>query len=167
MIALKLTDVKTFMHQLLCTEIFDNFLLSEATITKDAAFTIDGHFNRDFYTAEELEELHLTDAKILPYSMLRSACFELIKGRHTPVYFKFILMLSPENMAHTLSRSESGLTPTDVNGMLLNITFQNGQLTLTTGISYAVFSMDHTLDKEWDFMLQKFLSKHTVSFEEL
>lgn len=167
MIALKLTDVKAFMHQLLCTETFDHFLLSEAVITKDASFTIDGHIHRDFYTAEELEEFQLCDAQILPYSMLRQTCFALIRGKHTPVYFKFILMLSPENMAQTLSCSESALTPRDVNGIFLNITFQNGQLTLTTGISYALFVPEHILDKEWDVLLQKFLYKHAISFEEL
>ncbi|MBO5373791.1 MAG: hypothetical protein J6A75_13880 [Lachnospiraceae bacterium] len=167
MIALKLTDVKTFMHQLLCSETFDNFLLSEATIIKDAAYKIDGHMNRDFYSLEELEELQLTDTKILPYSMLRSTCFDLIRGKHTPVCFKFILMLSPENMQQTLSRSDSGLSPTEVNGILLNITFQNGQLCLTTGISYSSFVPDKTLDTEWDIMLQKFLHKHGISFEEL
>lgn len=167
MIALKLTDVKTFMNQLLRSEIFDHFLLSEATIARDATITIDGHINSDFYSAEELEEYGLTDAGILPYSMLRPTCYQLIRGKHTPVYFKFILMLSPSNLEHTLSCSDSGFTTNDVNGIFLNLTFQNGQLTLTTGISYAVFSADHTLDHEWDTMIQKFLYKYSISYEEL
>lgn len=54
------------MNQLLCTEVFDHFLLAEATVTKDAAFTIDGHFNASFYSAEELEDEGLADCKILP-----------------------------------------------------------------------------------------------------
>lgn len=153
------------MHQLLCTEIFDNFLLSEAIITKDATFTIDGHINRDFYSAEDLEQLHLQNAKILPYGMLRNTCFDIIKGKHTPVSFKFILLLSPENMAQTIASSNSSLTPSDVNGMLLNLIYHNGQLTLTTGISYTTFSLDRTLEEAWDKMVQTFLYKHQISFE--
>lgn len=167
MIALKLTDVKTFMNQLLRSEIFDHFLLSEASILQDAAITIDGHLNPDFYTSEELEEKGLSDAKILPYSMLRPTCYQLIRGKKTPVSFRFVLMLSEENMANTLSRSASGFTPNDINGIFLNIMFKNGQLTLTTGISYRTFASNHTLDHEWDSMIQKFLSKYAISFEEL
>lgn len=167
MIALKLTDIKTFMNQLLCSEIFDNFLLPEATISKDATFHIDGHINASFYSAEEQEEQGLTDYQILPYSKLRPTCYQLIRGKHTPVYFKFILMLSPENTANTLARSESGFTANDVKGIFLNLTYQNGLLALTTGISYAIFSTNRTLEREWDVMLKKFLDKHGVEFEEM
>ena len=155
------------MNQLLGSDIFDHFLLSEATIAKDATFTIDGHINADFYSREDIEEKGLSNLNILPFAALRPTCYQLIRGKHTPVYFKFILMLSPENMANTLACSDSGLTGNDVNGILLNLTFQSGQLTLTTGISYSAFTMNHTLDHEWDAMIQKFLNKHGISFEEL
>lgn len=167
MIALKLTDIRTFMNQLLCSEIFDNFLLAEATISKDATYHIDGHINTAFYSSNELEESNLAGYEILPYSRLRPTCYQLIRGKHTPVYFKFILMLSPQNLQNTLERLESGFTTQDVNGIFINLTFQNGQLTLTTGISYRTFFASHTLEQEWDRMLKKFLNKHTISYEEL
>lgn len=166
MIALKLTKIKQFMNQLLCSEIFDHFLLAEAMIVKDATYTIDGHINASFFTREELQDEGLADASILPYARLRPACYQLIKGTRTPVSFKFILMLSPENLANTLRQSESGFTPNDINGILLNVAFQNGQLTLTTGISYAIFSANHTLDHEWDRLVRKFLDKNSISYEE-
>lgn len=167
MISLKLTDIKTFMNQLLRSETFDNFLLAEASISKDATFSIDGHVNPSFYSKEELDGQGLSERSILPYAMLRPVCYQLMRGSRVPVSFKFILTLSPENMANTLARSESGLTASDVTGMLLNISFQNGQLFLTTGISYASFYADHTLDHEWDAMVRKFLSRHSVTFEEV
>lgn len=167
MIALQLTDVKTFMNQLLCSELFDRFLLSEASITKDATFTVNGHINPAFYSAEELETEGLTGLDILPYSRLRPVCYQLIRGKHTPVSFKFILTLSPENMKHTLARSDSSFTDNDVKGIFINLAFQNGRLTLTTGISYILFSTDRTLDHEWDGLIKKFLAKNSVSYEEL
>lgn len=167
MIALQLTDVKTFMNQLLCSELFDRFLLSEASITKDATFTVNGHINPAFYSAEELETEGLTGLDILPYSRLRPVCYQLIRGKHTPVSFKFVLTLSPENMKHTLARSDSSFTDNDVKGIFINLSFQNGRLTLTTGISYILFSTDRTLDHEWDALIKKFLAKNSVSYEEL
>ncbi|MCI9209640.1 MAG: hypothetical protein HFI83_02965 [Eubacterium sp.] len=167
MIALQLTDVKTFMNQLLCSELFDRFLLSEASITKDATFTVNGHINPAFYSAEELETEGLTGLDILPYSRLRPVCYQLIRGKHTPVSFKFVLTLSPENMKHTLARSDSSFTDNDVKGIFINLAFQNGRLTLTTGISYILFSTDRTLDHEWDGLIKKFLAKNSVSYEEL
>lgn len=166
MISLKLTDIKTFMNQLLRSETFDNFLLAEASISKGATFSIDGHVNPSFYSKEELDVQGLSERSILPYAMLRPACYQLMRGSRAPVSFKFILTLSPENMANTLARSESGLTAGDVTGMLLNISFQNGQLFMTTGISYASFYGGHTLDREWDSMARKFLAKHGILFEE-
>ena len=167
LIALQLTDVKTFMNQLLCSELFDRFLLSEASITKDATFTVNGHINPAFYSAEELETEGLTGLDILPYSRLRPVCYQLIRGKHTPVSFKFVLTLSPENMKHTLARSDSSFTDNDVKGIFINMAFQNGRLTLTTGISYILFSTDRTLDHEWDGLIKKFLAKNSVSYEEL
>lgn len=46
MISIELTDTKDFMNKLLRTEIFDNFLLQEAVITKAASYVIDGHLQR-------------------------------------------------------------------------------------------------------------------------
>ncbi len=167
LIALKLTDKKSFMNQLLCSEIFDHFLLPEASITKDASFTIDGHINSSFYSKAELEEEGLSGYTILPYAKLRPICYQIIRGRHTPVSFKFILMLSPENMENTLAKSGSSFSPDDIQGVFINLTFQNSQIILTTGISYSVFSTDRTLEHEWDILVQKFLKKHFISYEEL
>ena len=69
MIALELTDIKSFMNKLLTTNTFDNFLLQEAVIQGNASFVIDGHLQKGFYNEEELETLHLTKDNILPFSM--------------------------------------------------------------------------------------------------
>jgi len=105
MISIELTDTKDFMNKLLRTEIFDNFLLQEAVITKAASYVIDGHLQKGFYSSTELEENGIVGYSILPFRMLRTNCFDLIKGRQTPSSFKFVFLLSPENMEHTLSRS--------------------------------------------------------------
>lgn len=165
MIVLKLTDIKDFMNKLLRTEIFDHFLLQESTITQNVTYTIHGQITKEFYSKEELEEMHLTDYRFLPFSMLRANCFDLIKGKKTPASFRFVFLLSPENMEKTIRSVDSTYTPSDITGMYVNLKYQNQQLTLTTGISYHIFSTDKTLENEWDAMIMKFLKQHQIPFE--
>ncbi len=167
MIALELTNIKKFMNQLLKSEIFDHFLLQEAVINGAASYIIDGHLAKGFYSAEELEELGLTDYSFLPFSMLRNDCFNLIKGKKTPISFKFVFLLSPENLSRTLSHTSGSFTKNDITGIYLNLKYQNQLLTLTTGISYRIFSIDKSLENEWDQMVQQFLTKHDISYEQL
>lgn len=167
MIALQLTNIKNFMNQFLRSETFGHFLIPEAVITQDITITIDGHLKKSYFSREELEEQNLQDLEIVPFSFLRPTIYQIIRGKKTPVYFKFVLMLSPDNQNHTLARSDSGLTSKDVAGMFLNLTYQNGSLTLTTGISYQTFTTEKILDSEWDKMIQKFLSKYSIPFEQL
>ena len=91
----------------------------------------------------------------------------LIKGKKAPSSFKFVLMLSPENQKRTMERIGSSYTPADISAMSMNIKFQNQMLTLTTGISYRIFSTDKTLEPEWDKFVRQFLSQHDISFEVL
>lgn len=166
MLALKLTDIKDFMTKLLRSDIFDHFLLQEADILTGASFVIDGHINKDFYSSEELEALGLTDHKALPFSMLRTQCFDLIKGKKTPSSFKFIFLLSPDNLSRTLASVQSSYTVSDISGMFLNLRYQNQLLLLTTGVSYTIFSTDKSLEAEWDKLVRRFLIQHEIAFEE-
>lgn len=165
--ALELTDVKNFMNQFLRSDIFDHFLVQEAVITSAASYVIDGRINKGFYSESELQELGLADKKFLPFGMLRGNFFDLIKGKKTPSSFKFILLLSPDNLKRTLDSISSSFSENDITGVFLNIKYQNQLLTLTTGISYRIFSPDKTLDGEWDRLVRQFLKQHGISFEEL
>lgn len=167
MIALQLTDKKDFMNKLLKSEIFDNFLLQEAIINNCASYVIDGHIQKDFYSTDEIEELGLTGYKMLPFRLLRTSCFDLIKGKKTPSYFKFVFLLSPENLKKTMASLDSNFTENDISGVFINLRYQNDILTLTTGISYNIFSIDKTLEFQWDKLVKKFLHTNEIAFEEL
>lgn len=167
MIALYLLEIKDFMNKLLCSETFDNFLLREATIQNSVTWSLDGSLNADFYSKDELEADGLCGLPFLPFGKIRSQCFDLIKGKRTPVYFKFVFLLSPANLARTLEQTKSHFTPADITGMFLNLKFQHGKLMLTTGISYRTFSADKSLEEEWDLLVKRFLKNHGIIFEEL
>ena len=167
MLALKLTDNKDFMNKFLRSDIFDHFLLQEGSIVTASTYVIDGRITENFYSSEEMEELGISGYAFLPFSMQRNHLFDLIKGKRTPASFQFVLMLSPENLAKTLQSIHSPFTESDISSVCLNIRFQNGMLTLTTGISYRIFSPDKYLDHEWDRLVRQFLLKHDIAYEEL
>ncbi len=167
MIALELTHVKDFMNTLLKSDTFDRCLLQEPTISCAASNVIDGHISSQFYTEDELYALGIAGYCILPFSMLRNNCFDLMKGKKTPSYFKFIFLLSPKNLEQTLASVSTSYTSDDISGMYLNLKYQNQLLTLTTGVSYRIFSPDKSLETGWDKLVLRFLSQHEIAFEEL
>lgn len=167
MIVLQLTNIKDFMNKLLLTDLFDHFLLSEATIQSHVTYVIDGHLTKGFLSDEELADEKLTGLDCVPFSMLRTNCYDLIKGKRTPATFRFVFMLSPDNLAQTLAKTQSSFTTQDLNAVFINIRFQEGILTCTTGISYKTFSLDHSFETSWDSLVEKFLDSHEILHAEL
>ncbi len=163
--AFYMKDQKHFMNQLLKSELFDHFLLAEATIHGAVSYQIDGHVNRDFYDADELAAITADGSEYLPFSYLRPVFFELIRGRHTPLYLKFVFLLSPSNAQKTILSSDTGLGPDDISGIFLNLTFRDGQMILTTGVSYRTFTTDHSFDIAWDTLAARFLTNHGLDFD--
>ncbi len=99
MLALRFTQTKNFMERLLLSPTFDRFLLSEASITTAATVSIDGHFHPDFYPeADEEENAPVrADRGLIYWEQLRPTCFQLIRGKHTPLSFSFISVWTPPN----------------------------------------------------------------------
>ena len=78
---------KNCMSHLLLKPTFDEFSLVEGSIVTFNKFTIDGFLQKDFY--EEAPEKEYSD-----WRDLREFCFNIIKGKRTPLSFKFVLSLS-------------------------------------------------------------------------
>lgn len=165
MLAIHIVDIKEFMNQLLVSDTFDHFLLTEAVIKTNVTYQIQGRLNQDFYSPDELELLGLDGCEVAPFSMLRPVCFDLIKGRKTPLAFKFTFQLSHSNLERTLQSIHSPFTTADISSVFFHVRYQDQKLMCTTGISYRTFQPDHTLDHEWDSLMQRFLSNHKIPFE--
>ncbi len=165
--AFQLIEKKEFMNLLLRSEIFDNFLLSEASVHTAVKYDIDGRLNESFFSKEELSSQYPDNPAFMPYGRLRPIFFELIKGRCAPTYFKFVLMLSPSNLKNTIQASGTSISPTDILGVCLNILYQNEHLMLTTGVSYRVFIPDKSFEKEWEKFTINFLKRNNIVFSEI
>ena len=158
------SNIKKFMNCLLIKETFDNFLLEEATITTYKTFTIDGHIQSDFYSADELEEL--PDKTLSTWGMIKPHCFNLIKGIKLPLKFKIVLKASASYTDKLLYDNPSGLSPKDIGGLYINIRYdskraltgeETGSATLDciSMASLNIFTMDKTLEKAWDGVFAK------------
>lgn len=154
------------MNQLLAGDAFDAFLLEEATISTANTYTIDGHINKDFFPVYERDEAHLP-YEFQPWSEIKGLCFNLIKGKHTPIFFKFVLHLKPENAAALLVQQNASVKPQDVKALVLNIRYDGSKAILTTGTAYHTFLMSKDADIIWDKAFCRHLTNKDITFEEL
>ncbi|MBP7347452.1 MAG: hypothetical protein KA965_02125 [Butyrivibrio sp.] len=164
MIELKIVHTKDFMNKLLNTTCFDAFLLEEAMIQTYNIFSIDGHVQKSFYGPEESDQ-HPYPLSI--WSDMRNVCLSLIRGKHTPVSFKFVLHCKEETVAALLEQDSSVLSPDQIAAYVLSIRFSEGSVSLTTGTAIRTFILDKSYEQIWDRYIRSFLSQNEIAFEEL
>ena len=158
MIVLNL-KAKNCMSHLLLKPTFDEFSLVEGSIVTFNKFTIDGFLQKDFY--EEAPEKEYSD-----WRDLREFCFNIIKGKRTPLSFKFVLSLSKADFEKFLSANElDGFRPENIQGLYLNFRYDGTSLQCVTGTSLNMFTLDKSLDTAWDEYVRKFFARHEIEFE--
>ncbi len=164
MIALQITSMKQFMNELLTGDAFDIFLLEEATISTAITLSIDGHVNVDFYPiAERTPEL--LPYEYQPWSEMKGLCFDLIKGKRTPLNLKFVMQLKPDKVKTMLEKEKLASKAASLKSLVLTIKYDGGKAILTTGSSYQTFVMDKTADVVWDRQISKYLAMKGIQFE--
>ena len=164
MIACNICDIKLFTQKLFIGETFDRFLLKEAEIVTFNTFSIDGRVHKSFYSEEELTEGQIEDYS--SWKTLRPFCFSLIKGKKLPERFSIILKLPKAATEQFLAARKSQRLPEQVGGLFLNIHYENQNLSCVTGLSLNQFTLDKTLEREWDESIRAFLRKEELPFEE-
>lgn len=165
MIALKIDDRKDFTKQLFIGETFDAFLVREANIVTFNSFSIDGRVKQGYYSEEELELSRIE--RFSAWKVLRPFCFSLIKGSKLPESFLFVFQLTPDAVDHFLRSKSIAFSSGQVNGLYMNIRYEEQVLTCITGTSVDTFTLDKTLDREWDEAVRLFLKKQNIVFEEM
>ncbi len=167
MLALQITSMKQFMSQLLASETFDPFLLEEATIATATTMTIDGHLNKDFFASLDSDENQAPGYDFMPWSNLKGLCFQLIKGKRTPLFFKFVFHLKPELTEKLLLREKSSVEPDQIRALLLMIKYDGSKAVLTTGTATTTFLLTKEPDQIWDRTLMRYLAQKGISTEVL
>lgn len=167
MILCKITDKKDFMGKLLAGETFDSFLLKEASIHSFVPYLIDGHINKAFFNDETDDSISFTAYDYAQWKDIRPVCFDLIKGRRTPTKFMFVLYLKPEAMDAIFDKAGISASESLVQNLILNIRFEQGEMSITTGIDYSGFTLDKSAEQLWDTTTIKFLDKKEISYENI
>ncbi len=166
MIALQITSMKNFMNRLLTSECFDIFLLEEAVIGTSCTFTIDGRIHKAFFRQEEGDPSPALP-EFRPWGELKGLCFDLIKGKRTPLFFRFTLQLKPELASSLLKKEGFGADPEQVKALALNIRYDGSKAVLTTAASYHTFLLSKEADAIWDRALAGYLDREGIAYEPL
>ncbi|WP_167957369.1 DUF5721 family protein [Anaerosporobacter faecicola] len=164
MVSLHVVDVKTFMNQLLIQNVFDNFLLSEMEITTFNQFKINGNLNLGWFDEDEKEELQ--ERRYSTWAQIKPIAFSLMKGKKVPSVFKIVLLLSPANTKKIIEKALPNFDVAQIGSLYLNIRYENGSLHMITGTSMKIFTMDKSVEQEWDSNMKRFLKHYEVVFEE-
>ncbi len=161
MISLTLPDIKDFTSHLLLKDSFDSFCFIEGEIVTFNTFRIDGFIQKDFFD---------TDTELPEYSYwknVRDYCFQIIRGKRTPLSFRFVFSLSPKNIGRLIRQNVPSIRPDDVQGLYLNLHFDGTHLTCVTGTSFKTFILDKSLEHIWDEMVKKFFHQKGIIFEQM
>ena len=161
MIAFSLTNIKESMSHLLLLDTFDNFAFIEGQIVTFNTFKIDGFIQKDFFdSGMELPEYS-------PWKNVREYCFSLIKGKRTPLSFRFVFSRSRKNIGRLIEQNSLPTDPESVQGLYLNIHYDGTRLSCVTGTSFKTFTMDKTLEHAWDEMVEKFFLQKEIATEKI
>ena len=131
---------------------------SRNLITTFGKFTMDGYLQKDFFEEPPRQTYAL-------WRDLRPYCFSLIKGKRTPLGFRFIFSLSGEDILALLEEHSLDFTPQEIQGLFLNFRFDGTRLTCTTGVSVSKFTLDKSLEQTWDKWAQTFFAGLHIPFE--
>ena len=91
------------MNKLLLQDTFDRFLVSEASVTTFATFAIDGQLHPEFYDPETPEGQKAKGRRQVTWQEIRPFCYSVIRGRRTPLAFKFVFQLPESETALLLA----------------------------------------------------------------
>ncbi len=153
MLAITINDTKEFMALLLKGTTFDDLHLRQLDVTTFTFFQISGQRNKDFYSLEEQEAF---SDRFCLWSEIKPFAFQIIKGNKLPKAIKIVLSFGEEE---TASFSENA------SALFLNISFEQNIITCTTGCSQKNFSLDKSLDYDWDQWVLHTFKEKQIGFQ--
>lgn len=145
------------MQHLLMKETFDFFLFCEGQIRSASTFHLDGRINRDYFDSEELPDM---SENFVSWAGIRPVVFSIIQGKKVPTKLKLVFALPSDCYTDILKQCASSLSPSDLGGLHLHILYENDAITLITGTSLNVFTLDKTIDSCWDNVVRTLLKQH-------
>lgn len=163
--SITILDIKPFMQLLFQTEQLNEYEFVSADIRTDMSYSLDGNINRSFFSEEELAKQSLEQSSFLTWCIAKEKIFTLIKGKRTPSLLKIVLKVSAQQTDNLVSSINPSLNSNDINGIFLNIIFQENKLNVICGISYNIFTMDKGFESEFASKLITFFKSNNIACE--
>ena len=105
---------------------------------------MDGYLHKEFFDEPPRQEYSC-------WRDMRGYCLELIRGKRTPLSFRIVLSLASEQFPAFLESHElSAFRPEEIRGLYLNFQYDGQALQCVTGSSLSTFSLDKSLERQWD-----------------
>lgn len=158
-------DVKKLTELLFIGEAFDRFLVREARFVTGITVELDGTLNTDYYDSDEIAAL--PDQSYAAWKVMKTLCFQIIKGKKLPKRFYIVLKLSGTDISSWMKKNGLNEAPETVKGLFLTLRYENQQITCTSGTALSVFSMDKSLDHAWDRQIIRFFRALEIAYTEI
>lgn len=163
MISIKIEEIKPFMAMLLTNTLFDELIVRELDIQTFTGFSVSGQLNEGFFSEEELKERGVDNAVL--WSDIRGIAFSIIRGNKSPLMMKIVFQLADNQTKKMIEGIGGRLSSDDVGGLYMNIRFEKNELHIITGTAIKTFTLDKTLDIEWDAWVKRFLGQQGIIYE--
>lgn len=140
-----------YMRELFANR-YDSFYLYEARVKTKLDYYVNGKLNKDYFDSEQAEEL----PEYIEWKDIKQTVYDYIKGTRLPIALKIILMFNRENVNRLLEMNHLPVNSEDVSALFLNVVYEHDTLSVTTGTSLKIFTLDKTLEQVWDDTVKKY-----------
>ena len=131
---------------------YDSFYLYEARVKTKLDYYINGKLNKAYFDSEQAEEL----SEYIEWKDIKQTVYDYIRGKRLPIAFKIILMFNRENINRLLEMNHLPVSSEDVGALFLNVVYEHETLSVTTGTSLKIFTLDKILEQVWDDTVKKY-----------
>ena len=108
----------------------------------------------------------MPSSRYTTWKNIRPFAFSIVKGSRVPKHLRITMVLPEIKTAEIIEKNSLDYEPETVNGLFLNIRYQDGSATMTTASSLSVFTLDRSLDEAFERYIFEFLSESGISYEE-
>ena len=129
-----------YIKELFEKEKYDSFYLYEARVKTKLDYYVNGRLNREYFEWKDI----------------KATVYAYLKGERLPIGFKIILMFNRENISRLLEMNNLPVKEEDVSALFMNVVYEHETLSVTTGTSLKIFTMDKTLEHIWDDTIKKY-----------
>ena len=158
MIRLVPKKLRELNRHLFAETTFDSFLVPEAHFVTAFRTDFTGQLPPASRDEAESSEAPSAAPACVSWQELRPYALQLVRGTQAPKSYSVVLKL-PEDKTAALAAAAPGADPDDVSGLYLNIRYAKEEVSVTTGCTLKIFSLDKSWEKVWDSRVEEWFAR--------